>query len=279
MSEVRWIKIVTDVFDDDKIKMIESMPESDTIIVIWFKVLCLAGKQNCGGFLMFTDKIAYTDEMLATVFRRPINTVRLALDVFEKFGMIERSDVGTIHVKNWDKHQNADALDRIRESGRKRVAAYRERKALAEKNEEVCKDSTRIDEDGKGCNVTERYNVTLCNDVDIDIEREEERDVEVECKKEILKKDEELADRFEEFWKVYPRHINKKGAFKNFVKKVTDGYSPELLIACAKGYAEECKRLKVEERYVMHPTTFMGKEARFLDYKPAKEEEITDEWW
>ena len=36
MSGVKWIKICTDIFDDEKIVLIESMPEADGIIVIWF---------------------------------------------------------------------------------------------------------------------------------------------------------------------------------------------------------------------------------------------------
>ncbi|HFI0901946.1 TPA: phage replisome organizer N-terminal domain-containing protein, partial [Streptococcus suis] len=38
-SEIKWIKIVTDIFDDEKILLIESLPEADTIIVVWFKLL------------------------------------------------------------------------------------------------------------------------------------------------------------------------------------------------------------------------------------------------
>ena len=117
MAEVKWIKIVTDVFDDEKVILIESMPEADSIIVIWFKLLCLAGKQNRDGLLMLNDKIAYTDEMLATVFRRPVNTVRLALKTFEQFGMIEIVD-GTICIANWEKHQNIDKLAQMREYNR-----------------------------------------------------------------------------------------------------------------------------------------------------------------
>ena len=36
MSEVKWIKIVTDLFEDEKILLIETMPKADSIIVIWF---------------------------------------------------------------------------------------------------------------------------------------------------------------------------------------------------------------------------------------------------
>ena len=99
-SDIKWIKVCTDIFDDEKILLIESMPESDSIIVIGFKLLCLAGKQNNGGVFTINDKIAYTDEMLASIFRRPLNTIRLALKTFEAYGMIEIIQ-GTITIPMW----------------------------------------------------------------------------------------------------------------------------------------------------------------------------------
>lgn len=133
MAEVKWIKIVTDVFDDEKTLMIETLPEADSIIVIWFKLLCLAGKQNNSGvFLM--GRMPYTEEMFATVFRRPINTVRLALKTFEDFGMIEIIN-NTVTIPNWDKHQSLDAYEKKKERDRlykaERRAAQRE---IAEKS-------------------------------------------------------------------------------------------------------------------------------------------------
>ena len=35
MLKVKWIKIVTDIFDDEKMLLIESMPEANSLIVIW----------------------------------------------------------------------------------------------------------------------------------------------------------------------------------------------------------------------------------------------------
>ncbi len=126
MAGVKWIKICTDIFDDEKVVLIESMPEADGIIVIWFKLLCLAGKQNNGGVFMLNDKIAYTDDMLAHVFRRPLATVRLALKTFESFGMIEIVD-NVVTIPKWQKHQSLDVLEKARAQNQKRVAAYREK--------------------------------------------------------------------------------------------------------------------------------------------------------
>ena len=126
MAEIKWIKITTDIFDDEKILLIESMPDADAIIVIWFKLLVLAGKTNNCGLLTINDTIPYSDEMLATIFRRPLNTVRLALEVFEQFGMIDIIN-DTIAIPKWEIHQNIEGMDRIREQNRERKRKQRER--------------------------------------------------------------------------------------------------------------------------------------------------------
>ena len=126
MSEIKWIKITTDIFDDEKISLIDALPDHDAILVIWFKILTLAGKHNRNGLLMISDKVHYTDEMLATIFRRPLNTVRMALGIFEQFGMVEIID-GIIALPNWEKHQNIDGMEKIKTQTRNRVARYREK--------------------------------------------------------------------------------------------------------------------------------------------------------
>lgn len=134
MAEVKWIKLTTDIFDDEKILMIESLPSADTIIVIWFKLLAFAGKSNNNGVFMMSNRIPYTEDMLAAIFRRDSKTVRLALKTFEQFGMIEIID-NVITIPNWDKHQSLDAYEKKKERDRKLQAERRARqKALIEKS-------------------------------------------------------------------------------------------------------------------------------------------------
>ena len=129
MAEIKWIKLCTDVFDDEKIMLIESMPDADSIIVLWFKLLCLAGKQNNGGVFMLNDKMLYNDEMFAAIFRRPLNLVRLALNTFENLGMIEIVN-NAYTIPNWEKHQNVDKMDEIREYNRLKQQESRARRKL-----------------------------------------------------------------------------------------------------------------------------------------------------
>lgn len=134
MAEVKWIKVSTNMFDSSrKIKQIEMMPEGDTILVIWLKLLLLAGNINDGGQIYLTPEIPYTDEMLANELRRPLNTVRMALNLFVKFDMIEIVD-DILKLSSWEKYQSIDKLAEIREQTRQRVAKCRENKRLQSGN-------------------------------------------------------------------------------------------------------------------------------------------------
>ena len=138
-SDVKWIKICSDIFDDEKIMLIENLPSADSIIVIWFKLLCLAGKNNNSGVFILNDKIAYTDEMLATVFRRDINTVRLALKTFENYGMIEIVS-GVYTIPNWGKYQNLDKIEQKSQYMRNYMQEYRKK----QKYKIECKTNSKL---------------------------------------------------------------------------------------------------------------------------------------
>lgn len=165
MKDVQWIKIVTNVFDNRKIKQIEHMPEADAILVIWFKILCLAGTINESGLLIITKDIPYTDEMLANEFKRPVNTIRLALSVFEKFGMIEIVN-NVMSVSNWEKYQSEDKLEEIREKNRQRQAKFKAKKRAA---------TLPAPNENEG-NVTVTLPVTLGNAIEEDKEEDKEKD-------------------------------------------------------------------------------------------------------
>lgn len=125
-KEIKWIKLDVGLFDDEKIKLIQAMPDGNALIVIWLQLLCLAGRVNSDGFLLLTPEIPYTEEMLSVAFHCPLNTIRMAMTLFARYGMIEIiSDI--YHVSNWRKHQNADALDKIRDGNKRRQKEWRER--------------------------------------------------------------------------------------------------------------------------------------------------------
>lgn len=144
MADVKWIKITTDIFDDEKILLIESLPDAYAIITVWFKLLCLAGKQNNSGVFMM-GRVAYTDKMLATIFRMKEATVTMALQTFEQFGMVEIID-GVITIPNWGKHQNLDQLESKKEYMRNYMKGYREKQKRLLGNSKLCENGLPMPE-------------------------------------------------------------------------------------------------------------------------------------
>jgi len=244
MTAITWIKLTTDVFDDEKIKLIENMPEADSLLIIWIKLLTLAGKTNQGGLLVLTADIAYTDEMLATVFNRPLPTVRLALSVFQRFGMVSLAS-GVFGIANWGKHQNIDGMEKVRAQTRARVKQYRENQTLI------------------GGNVTANVTVTGGNATDIDKDKEIDK-----TKKNLYtqakdkNKKNPYTPAFEAAFADYPKRSgnqSKQQAFECWNARLVQGHKPEVIHAGVKRYRAYLRALGKEgSEFVLQARTFFS---------------------
>ena len=228
MADVRWIKITTDIFDDEKIKIIDTMPARDEVLVIWFKLLSLTGKVNQGGLLFFNDRLPYTPEMLAAVFNREVATVKLALQTFETFGMISIEDNEVIGITNWEKHQNIDGMDKIREQNRIRQQRHREEK------KKLLPDS----------NVTDNVTSQPSNGTD-------------KTRKE---KNKDIDDFFEECWELYPKKEGK-GSVSDKKKKELFALGDEFK-RCIERYSQAKKG--TEKQFLKMGSTFFN--SGYVDY-------------
>ena len=170
MAEITWVKLTINMFDDEKIRLIEAMPEADAIIIIWVRLLTLAGKTNDDGRIYIDEDLPYTDEMLATIFNKPLNTIRLALETFKRFKMIDTSE-GVILITNWEKHQNVEGMSRVKLQNAERQKRYRDRKKIEQLNIE--------DLEKRESNVTDTLPVTSHHaiDIEVDIEKDKEKNI------------------------------------------------------------------------------------------------------
>ena len=230
--------------------MIESLPECDSIIVIWFKLLCLAGKQNnCGVFQM--GRMAYTDEMFATIFRRPLNTVRLALEAFERYGMIEIIN-DTVTIPNWDKHQSLDSYEKKKERDRlyqrERRAAQR---ALTEKtfNNRLTVGRQSSDE-SSGVAFSDK----------IRQEKDKEGDIEGDNISPPAAPSDTVSQEFEDLWSKYPRKEGKKAAFASYQRAKKKGATFEDVHTGILNYLDYIKAKKIEPQFIKQGSTWFNGE-------------------
>ncbi|NOW07460.1 phage replisome organizer N-terminal domain-containing protein [Clostridium beijerinckii] len=156
MADIKWIKLATCMPDDEKMKLIDAMKERDTIHYVWIRILLLGGKLNTNGEIFLSEGKPLTSKMLAILFSRPLEAIKLALRVLSKFGMIEIAPDKVIRIVNWDKYQNIEGMEKVREQNRKRAEAHREKKKWEKKagksdaqenyESEVLEESITLDE-------------------------------------------------------------------------------------------------------------------------------------
>lgn len=200
MAEISWIKLKTTMFDDEKIRLIQSLPEADAILVIWIRLLVLAGKTNDDGLIYIQRNMPYTEEMLATLFDKPVSVVRLALVTLQQFEMVDLGEDGLIAISNWEKHQNIEGMDKIREQNRLRKAKQREKQKLL-------------------TDVTGQSRDSHATDIDKELDIDKEKDIDKKNKKpqkhkygeykNVLLSDEELEKLKNEFPKDWEQRIEK----------------------------------------------------------------------
>lgn len=106
MKAKRNIKLRTDMYEDTKFKIIDTMPERDTINYIWTRILTLCGKVNdAEGRLYVTKNVPYTIEILAIEFNRTKEQVANAMNIFIDLNMVCRDENSIFKVCNWNKYQ------------------------------------------------------------------------------------------------------------------------------------------------------------------------------
>lgn len=137
MGDARWVKFKVNMYDDTKLKLLDNMDNRDLYHYVWTRSVVLAGKINCGGYLYITDNMPHTIKTLAVEFNRKIEEVKAAFKILKKLEMIELTKDKVFKIKNWEKHQNVEGLERLRQLNNERVAKHRaKKKEMNEKNNE-----------------------------------------------------------------------------------------------------------------------------------------------
>lgn len=231
---------------------------------LWIAILTLASESPIRGSLYVTPYMPCTLEDVARKAGLSIAVTKAGIELMlrKEFGMLELDENGAWRVVNWHKRQFQSDLST--ERSRKHRQKKRECN-VAETLQERCGDVPATPSDNRvQITDTEIYNTPL---------NPPKRG-----------KEEYPAD-FEEFWSVYPRKVNKKGAYAKWraTLRKDDAPTKQQLIECAKRYAAECKRKGTEQQYILHAATFLGPQERWRDYmedKPGLVEELrpTPRW-
>jgi len=126
MTNLQWLKLSTDFFDNNKIKLLESEKDGDTIIRVWIQLLITAMKCNYQGRLSLTEDKPMTVDEFSKIMGKSRKKITKCLEKFEELKMIIIED-NFYKIKNWSKYQSADKLEEIRLQNCLRQQKYREK--------------------------------------------------------------------------------------------------------------------------------------------------------
>jgi len=252
-----WLKLDTNILNDEKIEVIRKMPDGDTLFTLWIGLLCLAMKKETDSLYIASD-VPYNHESLSTVLKIPLDTVRLGLGLFVKLEMIELLDDGAVLISHLQDHQSLDGLSRKRDLTAARMRRYRAR---------IADDRDVVTRNG----VTLPSTVTLTEEEGEEEVREDKTCAAAVAAVPVLKPEPYRED-FEAVWKLYPRKRNRKGAYKAYVTRRRSGIEAGELERATIGYARHVKLEGTEERYVLHGATFYGPNERWREWMETKQE-------
>lgn len=227
-DDVKWIKIKVGMFDGTSFKRIKKAKIGgekfrDKLTAVWFELLDLAGKCNNNGYL-FSDEIPFgSEEDISIMLDRELDEIQLCLRWYKENKMIEIID-DMYCLSNWNKYQNVEGLERIREQNRIRKQNERERKKLCHN---VSRDTSR--------------DVTLENknkDIDKDIYNIYNNILSV-SEPEIVEKISEKEEIFN-FWneKNIIKHRNLTKEIENSLEKSLKKLNKDMIIECIDRYSK-----------------------------------------
>lgn len=234
------MKLDVNILDHRKIRLIRRYSEGDTLFTLWVGIMCIAMRQETDTLYIASD-IPYTPEDLANTFNIDLNTVKLGLELFQRYEMIEMLEDGAIHIPGIEEHQSLDKLAQKRELNAERQRRYRQRQQdnAVTRNAVISNadrlEKTRVDKNKNTSPVGDGY-----------------------------------SNEFENIWQAYPRKVNKRGAYKAFRARKRDGIETGELQKAVTNYARHCKDTGKEETYVMHGATFFGPNDRWVEYRDWK---------
>ena len=256
MTEKRyfWIKLQMDFWKSPVVKMLRKPSGGDTYAVIYLEMILLSLENN--GYIYYSGVGDSFAEEIALVLDEETINVEFVLAFLKQKRLIEFADDTSF---KFTEDVTADLVGSESASAR-RVRAYRERqKAIANEQKAL------------QCNADET-NRNL--DIDIDKDKEKDNNIrsfsdendQVTSEKSASKEHHpvrkptknELDERFESLWALYPRKVGKQKARKYYERAVKNGTSDEVIRKGIESYNREIQVQGTQTNFIQHGATWFG---------------------
>lgn len=250
-----WLKLKRDFFKRHDIKIVESLPNGKEYILFYLKLLCESVDHD--GSLRFSDKIPYSEEMLATITNTNVDIVRSAVKLFSQLDMIEVLDDGTYFMNQVEDMIGSETYwaEKKREQRQKGNTLFPpipvDAPPVLDNVQQESNDSPTCPSKSKSKSKNKNKNNISSSD---------------------------LADEFERLWSIYPagRKQGKKKALEYYQKARRSGTTFEAVKDGIESYLRYIKAERIETRFIKQASTFFSQQA-WQDEWTTSKAQITDD--
>lgn len=255
MANKTWFRLYTEITRDRKIRRLQP-----SYRWVWITILCMAKESPIPGCLFLSDSLPVHPEDIADEAAVDIKDVEQSLEAFINLNMLLRTD-GVYMISHWDERQYKS------DSSTERVQRYRENVK--------CNTDVTFQECYGNNNETPP-------DTDTDTDTESDTDTDGNKNKNKCDTPAEIpknggaqnkktgkgsyTEDFEQFWRLYPRRIDKAKAFRAWNARLKDKIDPNIIVQATVNYSKYCKVQRTEERFIKHPSTFIGPDKPFEEF-------------
>lgn len=253
-----WLKLKENFFDDDTISFIEEQKNGILYVNFYLKI-CLKSLKTEGNLIRLVGEnlIPYDVNSLAKLTNTPVDTVRVAMDLFEKIGLVKIQETGEIYLAQI-KEMIGKETDKAELMRRKRA-----------KDKLIGNDVTQM--------LPKRY-PEIEKEINKDKDKEKDTNIEIINDWEI---------KFDKFYKNYPKKVQKQNVKKWFKKNNPNDELFNIIMNKLEEFKQSNNWKKDNGQFIPYPTTWLNQKRwedetikqksgfdDFIDmWKEAKDEE------
>lgn len=258
-----WIRLKVNFMTSDKVDFLMSQKDGANYVVL-YQMLCLNTINNGGELSSKLGEmiIPFDENKIQRDCKHfSIDTIRVALELYKKLGMIYINDNSMLQIANFEEMVGKET-------------DYARQKRLQRKKTKQIEYTKDSDVDIVHTEIRDKSLEFRDKSLDTrDLEKEKEREIEEEKKAVALQ---QLESEFETLWKLYPRKKGKEKAKKSYVKARKEGTTFEEVQNGLDSFNFYNKELKTDIKFIPHGSTWFNQKLWTDDNTIKKEKTAYD---
>ena len=241
-----WLQLKEDFFDEDAIDWLEEQPNGKEYSLFYLK-LCLKSLRTNGVLIRRVGNmlVPYDHVKLGELTKTKADTVLVAMNLLKQIGLVQVLENGELYITQVENMIGSQS------------------KGAFKKQQQRLHSNTKLlggGQEGDNC----PPKIEKEKEIELEKDLEEEKEVKPLTPNGLAVSPSEVVSfeesAFNDFWKAYPKKVNKKGCFTSFkrIKNLKNEFT--LIMEALENFKNSKQWQKDNGQYIPNPQTFINQE-------------------